>query len=1107
MDSYANEVMAQPSGKERYRAFRRRLLESVAQEPQPAWLAWRQDDEETDQCHPLQGLRRRVVAMREQLYWRHGNDRGLSEEPSADVRRALGIPSGLRLSYPLSRRLLQSTAGAFAPPHLMMRIARRELQNVRTYHGRRLLFSAVLHRFFVSGESLRLTDALDFALLRLEGKVTHGQLREIEPRSVHWVRAFYKLGVRTAPALLECFRQRRDSDDGPLIELLVDEKVIQAPAELAAWPARPHYAGHVRRVAPDQMGSARAVVQCLMQLGVPRAAIAKACQDDHPNFRHVRLLENLVILEEHDICVPTVAAGVGKFLWAASPQRWRFLVDVLRLRAAEDLVLFVELLRRDSEMNTDLAEALLSLQATPRGMADCQQVLLLGAEDPAAPVRALERLSLPPFSFTPSEFGRVRDFAHDDGPLEAFLDCLARHGVVAPQEVLAFERCYHRRMSLDNFARLLDIGVACRGGAPVVELADWVNRAARIDKVDACEVAADLLRLGTLLDLDRMLAVAPLGASVLRYLIVEKRVKPLDKLLRWFYHDAPGVLEVKLWGPLGDIERVMLDDAFERRRFNVVNHNVGCAYAAGRHRAAAQLRPRPAYSDRAACDAYNRTLDRLINEQRAALVQQMREVLLLTGGVLLTSLLDAGSAEEARTRLEAFKPLLADLVAGRGPAVPQLSPLEAEAVALVYGISPAGVEQLWPELVGHEQDLSALALADHYPMRWRQAHRRLRDGARLDEKGLGAIARLPSLVNAFNARWKSDMFDACKGLRPSRIDDDAADVDGLLHHLAVLCAIASGDDQVAASLCRWQDSRDGLLGGSVPYGELEHLRTFFETILPDALDSQAPVRLRRLAGEPAARLIQRLGVKIQPDIKLDRDRLVQAMAATRSRVLPVYLKWNARERGKFPKVGQQHAETVLHAVVSKTPAAFFAKEAVGLCTRHDVHMWKEARHAHLLVFDPTQRCLAGMAMLYVEVIPAIDSIQPTLVIRALNPVARYAAGHDSTSIVEAFFATAMTIAAENNLAAVAFPGDGGMHLLSNVSEIENDIRKRYVKSAQSRFGLGPLPVEQGGVLDRAVRVEATFHGYAVGGGGTVSSLYVIWRGAEAGSAQPRFQID
>lgn len=1093
------------SSRESYRSFRGRVLQRVEKDDRPAYSTYRRDDDdETERRHPLHELRRRVVALREHLYWRHGDDHGLGEEPGAEVRRALGIPHDVRLSYPLSTRLLQGAAGFVVPAHLMLKIARRQLQRVRSYHGRRLLFSAVLRRFFLTGRDLSLTDALDFALRHLEGWVTHEQLRALQDKNAHWLRALYKLGRRTAPGLLEFFRQRRDPDDGPLVEILVEERVIQAPEELTPWPERPHYLQGRARVESHQLGAARAVVRRLVQLGVPRAAIAKACEDAEPSFRPARLEANLAVLAEHGVDVSMVAAGVGKLLWTALPAQWRFLFDALRLHTAEDLVLFTELLERQSEPNAELAHALAAMGSTAQGLADCQHVLLLdaNANDRSAAVRALERLSRPPFSFSVSEFGRVRDYARDGGNLEAFLAHLARHGLVAPNEVLALERCY-RHVSLDSLGRLLDVGVPRRGSAAVDELSEWVLRAARVGQADACQAAADLLRLSGLPDLERLLTVAPLGTSVLRYLVVDKRLHSLGKLVDWFYNDAPGVLELKLRGPLDEFDRLVLDDAFERRRFNLVNHNVRCAYAAGRHRAAAQLGPAPvAYEDQAAWQAYDRALHELIDAQRPALLQRVRDVLALTGGVLLISLLDAESGEDAQERLARVAPLLDELVAGRGPAASQLSELEAEAVALVYGATPDAIGHLWPALVGREQDLAVLTLADHYPMCWRRTHRRLRDGERLDAEGLSTFARLPALTKEFNGHWTTDMFRACKGLRPRRFADSAADVQGLAHHLAVLCAIASGDEQVAATLRRWEESQNGLLAGSVPYAELEHLQAFFETILPDALDAQAPIRLRRLDREAAAFLVQRLGADVPPGIESDRDRLGHAITAARTRVLQVYAKWSTRECSKFPKVGDKHAGTPLRAVVSKSPAAFFAKETVGLCTRHDVGMWKEARHSHLLVFDAAQKCLAGMAMLYVEIVPVIDADRPTLVIRALNPVARFAAQHDISTIVDAFFATAMTIAADNDLAAVAFPGAGGMHLLSNVPEVERDILKRYVKPARNHSGFKARRPEQQGPLDRPLQVEATFHGYAVGGG-TVSSLYVIWQWAERVAAQPQ----
>lgn len=205
------------SSRQSYRRFRGRVLQSLEKDNRATWPVYRREvDDEIERRHPLHELRQHVVAMRERLYWRHGDDRGLRKEPTVEVRRALGIPDDVRLSYPLSARLLQSTAGAFIPPHLMLRIARRHLARVGSYHGRRLLFSAVLRRFFLAGRNLSLTEGLDFALRHLEGKVTHEQLKALEYKNVHWLRALHKLGRRSASELLKFFRGRHDSKDGYL---------------------------------------------------------------------------------------------------------------------------------------------------------------------------------------------------------------------------------------------------------------------------------------------------------------------------------------------------------------------------------------------------------------------------------------------------------------------------------------------------------------------------------------------------------------------------------------------------------------------------------------------------------------------------------------------------------------------------------------------------------------------------------------------------------------------------------------------------------------------------------------------------------------------------
>ncbi|WP_205833111.1 hypothetical protein [Azohydromonas caseinilytica] len=1052
-------------------------------------------------------FRHRIEALREHLYYHYYDSwHGLVEDPDALARRALAIPGDLRLSYPLAVRIFHAVLGIFTPARVALWIAKHQLRGVRSYRGRQLVFAALVRRWFTSGRQLEYTPALDFIFRHAQGPASHELLQSLEHKDLCWLRACYKVGERSMAQLASRLKGPLEGNDGPLVELLVDEGVICSAEELTAWPCRcrPAYLRVIDRHSQQDFASARTIVRRLVQLGVAPGAIVNACQGGTPDFQPRQFEENLALLEAHRIEVRPLAEAVGKLLWTAPAARWRFLLDILKLNDAAELARFTDFLAAHAEPNARLANALIERGTSPQGLAACQSVLMLDTRDSEAPVHALQRIAGPPFSFGAEDFGHVRGYARDSSSLDTFLDALARHSLTAPAEVLAFERCYQAFQS-EWLSPLLDVAVPRRGQATAAELADWVYRAGRIGHVEACAIGAHLLGLRSLPDLERLLAVAPLGASVLRYLIVDKRLATLKSLLDWFYDRAAGVLEMKLWRPLGDFERFSLDDAFDRCCYTRVSHNISCLHEAAHSRVQALLGPRPLGLDATALAAYDEARQQVIETQRRAVLEDAGRIMPMTGGVLFTSLLEVASPEQAEARLAVVAPLLDELLAGRGPTDPTLADIEAEAVALVYETTPGNVEQLWSSVTGRQSDLASLVLADHYPMRWRKVHRRLRDGAQLNIKNLSAIARLPALVSNIRAHWSSSMFDACKGLRPSQFRA-AADVDGLAHHLAVLCSLAYGDEQVDGNLRRWEQIRESLLAGSVPYEELEQLQTFIDTTLPDALAVLASSRLGRLSDNDARLLERQLGAPVPDDVAGMAARLQSAIAATLHKVQTTSRRWLARERGKFPKVRDGQAETVLRAIASKAPATFFARQAVALCTRYNVDMWKEPRHSHLVVFDPAQRCMAGMAMLFLEVVPAIDPERPALIIRALNPVARYASQHDVATIVDAFFDTALSIAADNALAAVAFPGDGGMDLLSNVPAVQRDIQKRYVGRAGRYLSHKAMPSAHGRRLDRPARVDAPFDGYARGGGGNVSSLYVIWRGGEqalpASSADP-----
>lgn len=149
----------------------------------------------------------------------------------------------------------------------------------------------------------------------------------------------------------------------------------------------------------------------------------------------------------------------------------------------------------------------------------------------------------------------------------------------------------------------------------------------------------------------------------------------------------------------------------------------------------------------------------------------------------------------------------------------------------------------------------------------------------------------------------------------------------------------------------------------------------------------------------------------------------------------------------------------------------------------------------LLVVDPAGQRLAGMALLYVEVVPALDPKRPSLLIRALNPTDEILAGHAFDSIVDGFLDVAIRIAQDNGLAGVAFPSPVGMHLLSNREPIEADLKNRYIKRSVhyfSRVGRPPQETYTPSLRDTPLRVETLFDAYERGQT-PVDTLYVIWR--------------
>jgi len=424
------------------------------------------------------------------------------------------------------------------------------------------------------------------------------------------------------------------------------------------------------------------------------------------------------------------------------------------------------------------------------------------------------------------------------------------------------------------------------------------------------------------------------------------------------------------------------------------------------------------------------------------------------------------------------------------------SPMEVDAIALIYRTSVGNVTSQWPQLIGREQDLDRLRLRPHYPLAWTRAHWQIRRP--LDRSGFFSLLKAAECAGRFAPSRFHDMFTACQRLSPKQLNEPSADIGSMALHMGVLLVAAAEDDVVAQWTRQGFDSLTRIDEESLlAYQRLGELLALFDVVLPDALDAHVERFVQRFSDDQASHLASRLGdITSEAGPMEGRDRLTGALARVRDKALPIYLAWARREWRKFGKSSSAgRGTTALKAIVSKHPAAFFAKTAVSLCTSANVVMWREARQSHLLVVDPAGQRLAGMALLYVEVVPAIDPTRPSLVIRALNPTDEMLSGHAGDSIVEGFLDVAIRIAQDNGLACVAFPSPSGMHLMSNREAIEDILKNRYIKRSAHHVAWSGGPTrkaETRSLRETPQRVEAPFDAYERGQT-PVGTLYVIWR--------------
>lgn len=1093
--------------------------------------------------HPIAAARARIRMFRERvanheafsvggdpdLEMLVGSERGhfldeadwapLNRNQEAQLRRALGIPSDVPLSAAAWSRSVRVARFLirFFRPRWNLRAACRIMRRIRTLEGREYAFRNLVCPSLLGG--LRyLDESGDFCLRRLNGFTDMKQYDALVRVPAAMLRAGYRLGMRTAGDMLG----RLDGlpySCAEIVWALVDQQVLATADDLRWLPQhlrrdRDAYGRDLNREESQRVG--RTVRELVDAGAVPALALTVL---KHPyQCNPLRLREVVTFLQSHGINdIGAVYAEVWQNLWINELDQWRFLVEVVGARAPGEFARFERLLHSSHKPWPEMISVLRGLGAGLDDLAMCQDLLIDAAHFETPPVGALTLLAGEPFGLPIADLAHCRRYLKD-GPIDqlgAYLSVLRENGFGDPASILTFQSLY-AQVHATTMSKLLAVAGARRLADSTERIADWVRAATQpsayyVDNrnygvvLESLEYLAAAIDLPNLDALNAALTLCELDPSLLRFLVEIKKLATLKALRTWYYEDGWGARTFRgLWLQVEETERkkaelILFESAFERRDFTSLDGNSQCVRDVVRQCAAERVGIKPEEGSPRewidACTAIESDIFRQIPPALGAVLEK-------TDGIVLRSLLKALVADDPNYArlLNELAPVMESLLCGAGPSEGDLTPLQADAIGFVYRISPDIIKNRWKDVVGCERHLKRLRLRAAYPMRWHRTT--MVASAPLDHRGLGGLREAAAFARRFRHTEFKDIFTACKHLRPGQIEERSADVWSLRNHLGVLLAAAERNREVS----EWVAT---LLGtparaGVEPLGSYRQtlgLADFFAVTLYDGIQSYKENFVTRFSEDDAELLATRLGLDGRDGRALQgRNALRVALEKTTVKVLGVYSKWAKKEVRKFqPLKEEQFDSSHITAVVSKHPAAFFARDATKLCTAENVAMWHEERHAHLLAFDAKGKRLVGMAMLYLQSVPALAMERKSLIVRAINPTDEAMAMHDPQSIVDAYFEVCRQIAVDNDLACVAFPPSAGQHFVSNRGEIEQAVTDRLRKQGghTSKHPIEVVHATQGGrIRSEPESPQALFDAYEVGKG-SVDTLYVVWRAPES----------
>jgi hypothetical protein len=1063
-----------------YREFRETVLSACRKDWQTSWSPH-------DGAPTFRMLRQRIDAFRHHVSYHAATWIRSGSYPATHIYRALGLDPRFTLELTRLDRWRRA-AMRWVSPHTTLRLAVPWLSMARTYAGRAFIFEMRVPPPFLGSRDLY-GRAVDFAIMRWRRFNSAEERTKFSGLRMDWIRSACKLGLNDAGAMIDWIPRPSSKHAGKLMWFLVRKGVILDVNEkqwMMPWYRERSHSGDGEL---DEARLAR-VIEVLLQHEVSREQVVKTLSSTPDHWLEpLALSTTLTLLRSHGVSQYGVLLdGLEYCMFDAKPDRWLFVLDTLGVRDPAMIVKFRPLLATSRPCSVKLASALIAQGADVAHIAECQELLLAAGaaatdHDPGA---ALALLMASPCNLSLHQVADASDYIRQSGDLAKFLGMLASHGFQDAATVLRFQPFY-ASINVETLSRLIALAKPLAETDVVEEVVDWITRCPSARDVDSYEYLAAALRIRTVSQLRQVAKAGFLSIGILRYLVEDRGLSSKNALLAWFYKRAFGIRSLQHWGTeLKPIERVLLQDAFDRQAFNYWESNRSCIAHAVQQRVFAQLGRPPYRAPEAESEQYRKDSEAAYATERAALLPVLPRMLEATSGILLAGMVaHAWEGPEALDRqLAELAPLLDDLLAGHGPRAASLSDVEADAIALIYRSTPYSVRHLWSAVVDREKDIHDWNLAPSYPMKWRLASWTLQKP--LDKAGFNVIGRAVKWASAFNSRTTLSAGDASMASTQANTEPEH-ELAELVAQLGILLAIANDDPGAAA----WLRSVPILLtiDNERGYQHVLDMQAFFGIGLTDALQERLEPFCHTQSSQAVLTLLDHLGA--DPSGARDPRALLSAALQQAATAIPEkFASWATRELAKFGDDDVEGNTALLNAVVTKHPAAFFAKEAVKLCTAANVAMWQEARHAHLVVFDPVHKSLQGMALLYREILPDLDLSRPALVIRAINATGDAMATYYVSSIVDAILSTAVEIARASGCVAVGFPANTGMHLLSNLDPIAKDIAERYIGDAKRPPTVMPRGTRETW-LRPATQVAASFDAYEHGVQ-PVGQLYLVW---------------